>query len=77
MRELVVWVTAFIITLVASFTAGYVLVAFIGLYLPTLDVTQWNGFQRAGFLFLLFWCGVIATSYVEVWYANTRKGEDD
>lgn len=77
MREFMMWISAFLIALTAIFTGGYALVAFIGLYLPTLDVTQWNGFQRGGFLVLLFVCGVIATSYVEVWYENTRKGEND
>lgn len=65
MREVMMWISAFLIFFFGIFTVGYALVAFIGLYLPTLDVTQWNGGQRAGFLLFLFVCGVFATSYVE------------
>lgn len=76
MREFMMWITAFLVALVVIFGLGYALVAFIGLYLPTLDVTQWNGFQRGGFLVLLFVCGVIATSYTETTYEMERLRDE-
>lgn len=65
MRKFMIWVIVFWIMLISIFTIGYGLIAFIFLYLPTLDVTEWSNMQRCGFLILVFLCGIFATAFVE------------
>ena len=64
-RKFMVWLIAFWVMLISIFTIGYGLIAFIFLYLPTLDVTDWSNMQRCGFLILVFLCGIFASAFVE------------
>lgn len=65
MRKLMIWIIVFWIILISIFAIGYGLIAFIFLYLPTLDITEWSNMQRCGFLILVLICGIFTTAVVE------------
>jgi hypothetical protein len=64
-RKSMIWITVFWIMLISIFSVGYALIAFIFLYLPTLDITEWSNMQRFGFLLLVLLCGIFTTAVVE------------
>ena len=61
MLDVTKWACAFLISFLILFSVGYALVAFIGMYLPNLDIREWNGIQRAGLILLFIFCGVITS----------------
>lgn len=65
MLDVIKWVCAFLISFLILFSVGYALVAFIGMYLPNLDIREWNGIQRAGLILLFIFCGVIGCAWVQ------------